>query len=186
MLFTLKIFLTEGDYFEFAKFSNIRVGVGKKLYIFLRIFIAVCMLAVAVTNFVTEGVNTDTVIILLPTFILLLLLELLCVPFISLYLKLNIKLLKKLAKKNGRLPYSESAVMEFSDSGFTETTDINKTEHPYSAVTDIYVLGEKYIFIYINSLSGYIIPFHAFDSLELRNGFLELLREKHPVIKFYK
>lgn len=135
-----------------------------------------------VSTFVSDGINKDTVISVIPSFILLFLLELLLIPFVNLMLKLNISLLKK----SGKMPYSQSAVIEFFGDSFTETTDINKTEHIYSAIEKICVIGEKYVFIYISSVSGYIIPFHAFDSFKQRGEFLEFIKGKCPEIKYYK
>ena len=84
------------------------------------------------------------------------------------------------------MPYSQSSVIEFFEDSFTETTDTNKTEHTYSAIEKIWVIGEKYVFIYISSVSGYIIPFPAFDSFKQRGEFLEFIKGKCPEIKYYK
>lgn len=182
MLFTFKVYLTDQDYYEFNKFTNTNSRWGKKLFLFMRIFFAVCILSVPVSTFVSDGITKDTVISVIPSFILLFLLELLLIPFVNLMLKLNISLLKK----SGKMPYSQSAVIEFFEDSFTETTDTNKTEHIYSAIEKICVIGEKYVFIYISSVSGYIIPFHAFDSFKQRGEFLEFIKGKCPEIKYYK
>ena len=84
------------------------------------------------------------------------------------------------------MPYSQSSVREFFENSFTESTDTNKTEHTYSAIEKICVIGEKYVFIYISSVSGYIIPFPAFDSFKQRGEFLEFIKGKCSEIKYYK
>lgn len=182
MLFSFKVFLTDQDYYEFNKFTNSKSSFGKKLFLFMRIFFVVCVFFPPVATFVTDGITKETVISAIPSFLLLFLLELLLIPFVNLMLKLNISLLKK----SGKMPYSKSSVIEFFEDSFTETTDTNKTEHIYSAIEKICVIGEKYVFIYISSVSGYIIPFHAFDSYRQRGEFLEFIRLKCPQIKHYK
>ena len=182
MPFKLNIFLTDNDYYEINKFTITNLRYGKKLLFFLRILFVVMVLFVPVTVFISDGITNETVINLIPSFILLLLLELLLNPFMNLSLKLSLSLLKK----NGKMPYSQNSVMEFDEEHFTETTDTNRTEHPYSAIANISIIKDKYIFIHINQMMAYIIPFHSFDTPNKRGDFLNFLNSKCSEIKFYK
>ncbi|MGN0494202.1 MAG: YcxB family protein [Acutalibacteraceae bacterium] len=182
MPFKLNIFLTDKDYYEINKFTITNLRYGKKLLLFMRILFAVMVFFVPVTAFISDGITNETVMNVIPSFILLLILELLLSPFMNLSLKLSVSLLKK----NGKMPYSQNSVMEFDEEHFTETTDTNKTEHPYAAIERICVVGEKYIYIFITSVSGYIIPSHSFNSPKQRDEFLDFLKGKCSEIRFYK
>ena len=81
-------------------------------------------------------------------------------------------------KKNGKLPYSDYATLEFFDDYFLETTENTKTEVKYDAVFKVRVNKPKAIYIYQNTVLAYIIPFDAFASDTEREKFIEFIYQK--------
>ena len=81
-------------------------------------------------------------------------------------------------KKNGKLPYSNFAILEFYNDYFVETTENTKTEIKYDAVFKVRVNEQKAIYIYQNAVLAYIIPFDVFDSSVARDEFLDFIHQK--------
>lgn len=182
MPFKLNIFLTDKEYYDFNYLVMTRLKTGKRMILILRILFVVCFLIISATSIYASGLNDETVNTLIGNGIFFLLCELLLIPLFRLLLKIQVRDLKK----HGKMPYSQNSVMEFDEEHFIETTDTNKTEHPYAAIEKICVVGEKYIYIFITSVRGYIIPSHSFNSPNQRDEFLEFLKGKCSEIRFYK
>ena len=81
-------------------------------------------------------------------------------------------------KKNGKLPYSNFATLEFYDDYFVEITENTKTEIKYDAIFKVRVNEQKAIYIYQNAVLAYIIPFDVFDSSVARDEFLDFIHQK--------
>ena len=67
--------------------------------------------------------------------------------------------------------YSPSSVIEFYEDVFIETTPDNKTEQKYSAIERISVVDNKVVYIHVNNIMSYILPFSCFESKEQYNEF---------------
>lgn len=89
-------------------------------------------------------------------------------------------------KKLGKLPYTPSADIEFSEDSMTETTDTMKTELKYSAIDRVTVIDLEVIFFHINAAQFYFLPYSAFRTVDEQNAFLEFVDKKFKLIDYYK
>ena len=94
--------------------------------------------------------------------------------FIIVFLKFYIKMLKK----NGKMPYSNISTMQFFEEHFEEITPNSKSDIKYSAILKVDTSENNDMYIYINSIAAYIIPFRAFKSLKEQEEFLCFIKEK--------
>ena len=81
--------------------------------------------------------------------------------------------------------YSPASDMEFYDECFIETTPENKCEQKYSAIERISVITDKVIYIHVNNVMSYILPFSSFESGEQWNDFLSFIKTKCANIDVY-
>ena len=86
-------------------------------------------------------------------------------------------------KKNGKLPYSNYATLEFYDDYFVEVTENTKTEVKYDAVFKVRVNEPKAIYIYQNAVLAYIIPFDVFCSDDERIKFVDFINKASKSFK---
>ncbi|MBQ9749646.1 MAG: YcxB family protein, partial [Clostridia bacterium] len=77
------------------------------------------------------------------------------------------------------------SAIEFYENGFTETTPDNKTEQKYSSVERISVINNKVIYIHVNNIMSYILPFSCFDSKEQYTAFFQFIKTKCSKIDMY-
>lgn len=181
MLYKFNTYLSEQDYLEFNTFWMFKSHYGKKQFMSMRIIIAVILLFIALISLFGGGFTLSSFLGIIPILILFALFEIFLKPFF----KLTIKWQLQAMKKRGKLPYSPSAVMEFYDNSFTETTDENKTEVKYSAIERISIINGKFIYIHINNIMAYMIPIYAFESNEQYTGFIDFLKTINNNIDFY-
>jgi hypothetical protein len=80
-------------------------------------------------------------------------------------------------KKEGRLPYSNEAILKFDDEGIYEITPDTENKTKYSLVEKI-AETEKAIYIYVSSLQAYILPLTAFSEETEKLRFLEFINLK--------
>ena len=81
--------------------------------------------------------------------------------------------------------YSPIADMEFYEETFIETTPDNKTERKYSAIERVSVVDDKIIYIHVNNIMSYILPFSSFESKEQFDAFLAFIKTKCETIDTY-
>ena len=91
----------------------------------------------------------------------------------------------KSLKKSGKMGYSPESVAEFYDDCFVETTPDNKVEHKYSAVERISIVDNKVVYVHINNVMAYILPFSCFKSEEQYGNFLTFIKTKCANIDVY-
>ena len=66
-----------------------------------------------------------------------------------------------------------------------ETTPDNKTEQKYSVIERISVVDNKVVYIHVNNIMSYILPFSCFESKEQYNEFFEFIKTKCSNIDIY-
>ena len=181
MLFRFNIKQTDEDYLEFKKFWMLRSHYGKKQITTFRISIAVIIGVVILLSLFGGGFSLDAFWGVIPYIILLALFEIGVVPFFTIFLKLTVKNLKK----SGKMGYSPKSVMEFYDDEFTEATDENETRQKYSAIERVSIVTGKNIYIHINNLMAYILPWYCFDSNDQRDSFIQFIRTKCENVDVY-
>lgn len=178
MKFRFNVNINDNDYYDFNKFHNTRSPYGKKQMTSIRIIFAVFGLLYAVFTTVSDGFDPYMLIALLIVF------SLLIVFFPKLFmlvLKGNIKAMKK----NGKMAYTPSSVMEFYDDFFCESAEETSTNYKYSIIEHISVVDNKVIYIHINSVMGLILPFASFQSAEQMAAFFEFIKTKCANIRYY-
>ena len=174
MLYKFECRTTDDDYYEFNKYHITDSADAKKMALIEKLYAP----AIFFIMFIYCIIRGYDWYILAFVFILFSILSVICFfllkPLSLFFLKLHIRFMKK----NGKLPYSDYATLEFFDDYFLETTENTKTEVKYDAVLKVRVNKPKAIYIYQNTVLAYIIPFDAFASDIEREKFIEFIYQK--------
>ena len=181
MKFQFNVNINEEDYLDYNKFWMLRSHYGKKQMSTFRIIIAVIIGLIIFISLYGGNFTLDSFIGIIPMAILLVLYELLLSPLFVLFLKCHLKSLKK----KGKMGYSPSSVIEFYEDVFIETTPENKTEQKYLSIERVSVVDNKVVYIHVNNIMSYILPFSCFESNEQYNEFLEFIKTKCSNIDVY-
>ena len=181
MKFQFNVNINEEDYLDYNKFWMLRSHYGKKQMSTFRIIIAVIIGLIIFISLYGGNFTFDSFIGIIPMAILLVLYELLLSPLFVLFLKCHLKSLKK----KGKMGYSPSSVVEFYEDVFIETTPENKTEQKYLSIERVSVVDNKVVYIHVNNIMSYILPFSCFESNEQYNEFLEFIKTKCSNIDVY-
>ena len=181
MKFQFNVNINEEDYLDYNKFWMLRSHYGKKQMTTLRIIFAVIIGVYILISLYGGNFTFDSFIGIIPMAILLILFELLLSPLFVLVLKSHLKSLKK----KGKMGYSPSSVIEFYEDSFIETTPDSKNEQKYSVVERVSVVDNKVIYIHVNNIMSYILPFSCFESSERYNEFFEFIKTKCSNIDIY-
>lgn len=181
MHFKFYINLNDKDYLDYNTFWMIRSPYGKKQMLKFRLAIAILFACISFLSLLTGKFSAKAWIGVIPYAIFLVLFELLLNPFFTWILRGSIKSLKS----KGKMGYSPVSEMEFYDESFIETTPDNKSEQKYSAVERVSVIADKVIYIHVNSVMSYILPFSCFASKEQYEQFLDFLKTKCTSIDLY-
>ena len=182
MKYQLNTKMTDEDYYKYNIFMNFKSWYGKKQMVKIAIMTGVIFLIYAAIVLVSDGINQDA-------FIRMATMLAVFVAWIFLFfilLRLILKWRMKSMKKSGKLLYSPTALIEFYDDCFVETTEVNKTENKYSAIDRISVIQKECtVYIHINAILAHIIPFGTFDSKEKLDEFVEFIKTKCDRVDFY-
>lgn len=179
MEFRFNIDLTDKDYVDFNIFWQTKSRYGKKMLIIFRIILLILLSlptlsAIRDIGFSAESIISGILLIIIPQLILM--------PFLKLAAKIQIKALIK----NGKPPYSPHSVLTFYEDSFTEETEDNKTETKYSGIDRISIVENKLITIHTNSVQAYLLPAICFGSDIKYNSFKEFIKTKCAAVDTYK
>ena len=83
------------------------------------------------------------------------------------------------------MPFSPESHMEFDDETFIEYTTKNKNEHQYSAIDRVSIVGSKTVYIHLNNVMAYMVPFDSFESVEEYNRFFDFIKTKVNIVDIY-
>ena len=174
MLFKFECITTDKDYYEFNKYHMTDSPDVKKSGLIGKLYVPVIFLIMFI-YYIIRGDDWYTLSFALILFSIVSVIWFFSLKPLSLFiLKLHIRFMKK----NGKLPYSNYATLEFFDDYFVEITENTKTEVKYDAVFKVRVNEPKAIYIYQNSVLAYIIPFDVFVSDAERDKFIEFICQK--------
>ena len=174
MLYKFECRITDRDYYEFNKYHTTDSPDAKKSGLIGKLYVPVIFFIMFI-YYIIRGDDWYTLSFVLILFAIVSIIWIFSLKPLSLFfLKLNIKFMKK----NGKLPYSDYAALEFFDDYFIETTENTKTEVKYDAVFKIRVNEPTAIYIYQNAVLAYIVPFDVFDSITERDEFIEFIKLK--------
>ena len=154
---------------------------GKRQIRNFRIAIAIILLFFILVYAYGGGFSLDAFLNAMPCIILFLLFEIGIVPFLKLVTRYTVKSLKK----SGKAGYSPKSVMEFYDDSFIEITDENETRQKYTAIERVSIISGKNIYIHINTVMGYILPFDCFENDSQHESFIEFIKTKCSNIDIY-
>lgn len=182
MKFQFNVQLNDNHYLDYNVFWMTRSPYGKKQFIPLRILPIVIFTIYASISLIGGGFSAENILALLPMAILFSLYEIFLVKFFILILKLQMKSLKK----SGKMGYSPKSVIEFSDVGITETTDDGKIEHKYTALERVSIIDGKIIYIHINNVMSYMLPYECFESQTQYSEFITFIKTKCEKVDNYK
>ena len=87
------------------------------------------------------------------------------------------KMMLKLMKKDGRMPFGKNCTIQFGEEVIFEKTEASEMKINYATV-EKNMLNRNALYIYISSSQAFIIPFSAFSSDEQKSSFLCFLAEK--------
>ena len=182
MRFSFNIKLTDEDYYLFNEFAARKSPIGKKSALISKMLVAVIFLLGAVSIFIIGGINPASVVASVFFVILYAI-------FLLTFNKSNSKLVKHQAKlllKKEKKPYTPDSVLEFYDDFFKEICPDNKSEISYTAIDKIYVVMNHYVFIFIDSMRGYIVPFDCFKDEAEEKEFLVFLSSLSENVEFFE
>lgn len=182
MKYQFHVKLTEKDYYEFNEFHMLKSKQGRKNILTMRTVFAVLPLIIAAVSFWGGGFTLESFLHVIPYLLIIVLFQILTVPMVRGSIKYSIKNMKK----SGKMAFSPQSVIEFYDDRFVESTDVNKTEQIYAAIQRVCVIENKSIYIFVNSISGYIIPAACFKDRPQLDEFVEFIKTKSPAVEFYK
>lgn len=174
MEFSFRFHISEQDYLDFNLFHAMASKSGKKSFLQLRLMSAALFLLAGGWYLLQYGLNLDGVIAVC-VFSGCAIASFFSFKYVHRFiLKRHFKSLKK----QGKLPYSQDAAMTFTDTAFTESTDINKSEFTYSAICDAYIVNDRMLYLYIDTLRAFILPVSAFESKAQLDAFLDFIGQK--------
>ena len=174
MNFKFDVRITEEDYINFNKFTSISSPYGKKSMKGIRMILAVIGILLILHSFLTSGFTTAGIGAAVVYALIIAALQLLLIPYMRFSIKMNVEAIKK----SGSLPYSEEAGMEFCESYFVETTPLTKTATRYEKIQNVYEIEKRYVYIYVSTISAFIIPATAFSSLSEYEDFVSFIKTK--------
>lgn len=181
MRYKFDIVLNDNDYLELNMFIAVKSVYGKKTSFLTKIFILLIGAAVGLIGFINDGIKVGSV----GCAAICLLFVFLVVCFYDKFMRLVFKLQMKMLKGVGKSGYDPESVMEFYDDSFTETTPNQKSVRSYSSVERISIVGEKTIYIHVNSVGGYTLPYSCFESKEQYEEFIDFLKTKCNSVDYY-
>ena len=179
MEFQFNIDLTDKDYIDFNIFWQTKSRYGKKMLIVFRIILLVLLSAPTLSAIHDIGFSVESII---SGILLLIIPQLLLIPFFKLIAKIQIKALIK----GGKPPYSPHSVLTFYEDSFTEETEDIKTEVKYSGIDRISIVENKLIMIHTNLIQAYLLPAICFGSDIKYNSFKEFINTKCSAVDRYK
>ena len=181
MKFQFDIRLDDKDYLEYNLFWMLRSHYGKRHTVMMRTVVAVLCVVFMLFVLCRGQFTADSFLAILPMAIFLLLFEVLFSAFYGWVLKAHLRSLKT----KGKMGFSPLSSITFYDDRFVEITTDNKTEQTYAAIERISVVDHTVLYIHVNNLMSYIVPFSCFESDEQREAFLAFLQSKGAVMDVF-
>lgn len=161
------------DYMKFNEYHMLNSRQGKKTLATYKLAMPVFSI-VAILILALLGVHTAILIaeiVFLTVFSVIWLFK-----SSELYFKEARKNIEKL-KQEGKLPYTQNAVLEFGDEAIVETTDNSMKKVEYREVNRI-GFTEEHIFIFFGAVEAFVIPKRCIT--EEQTALEQLLHEKVP------
>ncbi len=183
MRFSFDVKLTDKDYLLFNEFALKNSGMSKRADLLSKILVSIIFIVSCANLLITNGINPVSIVGVILLCLLGLIFLLCSKKFNTVFTKAFTGfMLKGKAKK----PYTPESTLEFYDDFFKEIAPDNKTESNYTAIDKICVVMNSYVFIFIDSMRGYVIPFTSFKDANEEKDFLAFLGTLTPNIEFFE
>lgn len=154
------ISMTEQDFIKFnvrhLKYSKL----GKTLNILLWIFTA--LLTVFIGQMLFSFAKSDGLPFFVPAVETAILVVVLLIYMLVIEPKtsfISVKLMLKLQKKDGKLPYSECSIIEISEDEIIDESPVITVRAKYDEIVNVYCYDDA-MYLYINSQQAIILPFN--------------------------
>ena len=172
MHFSFNVKLTDEDYLLFNEFALKLSNMGKKADIISRILVSIIFLFAALNLVITNGINTVSAVAVAVFVVLWLIFMFFSKKSNVLFTKFFTRIL---IKGKDKKPYTPDSVLEFYDDLFKEIAPDNKSEIKYTAIEKISVIKGQYVFVFIDSIRGYVIPFSCFENEAEEKAFITFI-----------
>lgn len=176
MEYRFELTLTEEDYIAYNQFHAFESPLGKKQMkknkLLLGGFTAVLIVALGL------HIGRNTVFAIYTAALALYL-----AVYLLFYRKIVMLMLRrqiKRMKKQGKLPYEPVATMEFYADRFVDITPAGRMERQYSSIERICVVPDRFVLLYLNTITAVILPISQLRQQTQLEGFLDFLSEKCP------
>ena len=182
MKYSLRVLLTENDYYEFNVFHATRSHYGKKTLAAMRNMFFILSAAIAVLVLVLGDFTIDSIISAVIYALVPIVLSFFVKPIMRFSLKGTIAALKK----SGKLGYSPESVIEFYDETFKEITPDEMSEKKYSTIERVSIIEGSTVYLHTNASMCLILPRPAFESDEEYTSFIDFIKSKCDTIDYYE
>ena len=180
-MYTFPVKVSEKEYYDFNVFVMCKSAYGKKDMKKSRIYISILFVGLALLSCILEDFSTECYYQAALYLIMLGVTQIILKPMSLAILKAQIKSMKK----GGKMPYSAEAVLEFTETGFSETTADHKSEQAYTAVERVSVIEDVAIYVHINKMMAFILPKACVETQELWEELESFLRTKISIVDVY-
>lgn len=172
MRFSFNVRLTDEDYLLFNEFALKNSGMSKKADIIIKILVSLIFILSALNLVLTNGMNTVSAVGVIFLVVMWLIFMLCSKRANAVFTKFFTRML---IKGKDKKPYTPDSVLEFYDDCFREIASDNKSEINYTAVDRIAVVKNRYIFLFLDQIRGYVVPFSCFKSEAQEKEFIDFL-----------
>lgn len=172
MHFSFNVKLTDDDYLLFNEFALKNSNMNKKADIITKALISIIFILSALNLIITNGINTVSVVAAGFLIVMWLIFMLCSKKANAVFTRFFTRMLIKGKVKK---PYTPDSVLEFYDEYFKEIAPDNKSEINYSAIDKVTFVNGKYVFLFLDQIRGYVVPFNCFESEAQQNAFIDFI-----------
>ncbi len=172
MRFSFNVRLTDEDYLLFNEFALKNSSMSKRTDIISKIFVSLIFILSGLNLVITNGLDTVSAVALIVLAVMWLIFMLCSKRANAVFTKFFTRML---IKGKDKKPYTPDSVLEFYDGFFKEIAPDNKSEINYTALDKITVIKNRYVFLFLDGVRGYVVPFSCFKSEAQEKEFIDFL-----------
>lgn len=172
MHFSFNVRLTDDDYLLFNEFALKNSDMNKKADIIIKALISIIFILSALNLIITNGINTASAVAASLLLVMWLIFMLCSKKANSVFTGFFTRML---IKGKAKKPYTPDSVLEFYGEYFKEIAPDNKSEFNYTAIERISVIKNRYVFLFLDQIRGYVVPFSCFKNEAEENEFISFI-----------
>ena len=169
--------LTDNDYFEFNRYHMENAPQMKKQITGLRLIAPAMLIIMIILSVLNRDETEDITAFIIGSSFVFVFISIVWFFAAKLLLMFSLKAQIKLMKKDGKLPYGKNVSIEFDETFFIESTEINETKTKYASIEKIAV-SNNMIYVYFSAIQAFILPLSVFESNEQKDAFLLFINDK--------